>query len=526
MNANVDLRQLAVRRQDSPPSSPPRRRRLLTRYLVPAVILLGFVAVVGWAARDSLLPARPVTVVPVLATRGELQQEGTPMFQAAGWVEPRPTPVVATALTEGVIDRLLVVEGQEVKAGQTVAVLIEADAQLALRTAEADLRLRKAEVAGARASLASSSTNLAQPLALQASLAEAETMLAQKETESASLPFQLRAAKARLAQARFSLEKKRNSEGVTPEIALEQARNEDASAQAAVEEIETRSGQLKREIEAQKQRRDALHKRLELKTEETRQRDEAEAMLEAAQARLQQAQVAVDTAKLRLERTCVRAPITGRVLALVGRPGMRVMGLALGSLQESSTVVTLYDPASLQVRADVRLEDVPRVRPGQRVKIETPAAPGGPLEGEVLFSTSQADIQKNTLQVKVAIKSPPATIRPDMLVQVTFLALATPASATPSETLRLLIPRQLVESEGSDARVWIADQAAGAVHQRIVKLGVVSGEYVEVIEGLNPADRLIAGGREGLREGERIRVTGEEAGVSARHTGPKLERLH
>ncbi len=518
MNANVDLRQLAVRRDGDTPSLPSRHgKHLITRYLLPAAILLGFLGLAGWAARDSLLPSKPVAVVPVLTTRSEMQQEGTPLFQAAGWIEPRPTPVVVTSLTEGVIERLLVVEGQEVKAGEPVAVLIATDARLSLKSAEAELRLRKAEVASAQAALQSAWTNNEQPVQLRAALAEVEATFAQKETEFASLPFQLRSAKARLRQARFSLERKQAAEGVTPELVLEQARNEEESARAAVEELEAREGRLKREVEAQKQRRDALQKRLELKTEETRQLAEAQALLEAAEARLQQAQVAVETAQLRLERISVRASVAGRVLALVGRPGMRMMGLAPGSLQDSSTVVTLYDPALLQVRADVRLEDVPRVRPGQTVKIETAAVPSGPLEGEVLFSTSMADIQKNTLQVKVAIKSPPATIRPDMLVQVTFLAPPTARSAVPSETLRLMVPRQLVESSEGGSRLWIADQAAGVARQRSVKLGPVSGDFVEVVEGLNAADRLIAGGREGLREGERIVVTGEEAAGIARN---------
>src|SRR5205823_112429 len=133
------------------------------------------------------------------------------------------------------------------------------------------------------------------------------------------------------------------------------------------------------------------------KTEETRQLADAAAQAEAAAARLQLAEVAVDAARLRLDRMTVRAPSAGRVLALVARPGTRLMGQAGGTAHDASTVVTLYDPARLQVRADVRLEDVPRVVPGQPVRIETPAAPGGPLAGEVLFLTSQADIQKNTL---------------------------------------------------------------------------------------------------------------------------------
>src|SRR5258707_15354903 len=88
------------------------------------------------------------------------------------------------------------------------------------------------------------------------------------------------------------------------------------------------------------------------------------------------------------------------------------------SLQDSSTVLTLYDPASLQVRVDVRLDDVGKVRAGQKVRIETAALPEQPLEGEVLLATSQADIQKNTLSVKVAIHNPPPTLKPEMLCQI------------------------------------------------------------------------------------------------------------
>src|SRR5262249_55232406 len=141
MNPNVDLRQLAVRRNGPPAQEPARRRHLVSRYLLPGAVLLGFTTLAGWAARDSLLPSRPVTVVPVLTTRAETGQEGQPLFQAAGWIEPRPTPILVSALTEGVVDELLVVEGQAVKAGEPVARLIGADARLAFATAEADRQM-------------------------------------------------------------------------------------------------------------------------------------------------------------------------------------------------------------------------------------------------------------------------------------------------------------------------------------------------------------------------------------------------
>lgn len=250
--------------------------------------------------------------------------------------------------------------------------------------------------------------------------------------------------------------------------------------------------------------------------------------MQAALVRVQLGQIAVDTARLRLERMTVRSPAAGRVLALMARPGSRMVGMDHGSQQEASTVVSLYDPKALQVRADVRLEDVPRVQPGQPVRIETPAV-SAPLEGEVLFLTSQADIQKNTLQVKVAVRHPPPTLKPDMLVQVTFLAPANSGvAAATTQEFRLLIPRQLVNGGDKGTHVWIADQVAGVARQRMIKLGPVSAnDLVEVVEGLNAADKLIAGGREGLSDGQRVQVLGEDAtlGVSSGEAGTRPSRL-
>src|SRR5262245_29436170 len=153
MATNVDLSQLAVERGVEPAVT--RRRHLLTRVVLPGLLLLGFGGLVAYAVRDSLSPPVPVTVVPVISSRVALDQPpDTPLFRAAGWVEPRPTATLVTALSEGVVEQLLVVEGQEVKQGQTVARLVAADARLALEMAEADVDLREAELAAARAALA------------------------------------------------------------------------------------------------------------------------------------------------------------------------------------------------------------------------------------------------------------------------------------------------------------------------------------------------------------------------------------
>src|SRR5262245_60915717 len=222
MPANIDLQQLAVAR-GAPPAAAPRRR-LLARYGLPGLLLAGFAALLAWAGREALSAPRPVTVVPVLTARGALAQPAdTPLFRAAGWVEPRPTPTLVTALAEGVVERLLVVEGEEVKEGQVVARLVRADADLAVRGTEAEVQLQQAELASARAALTAAMATLEAPLHLKVSLAEAVAALARAEAERDALPSRVKAAQSRQKFAKRDLEY-RESSSSTPDAVLRKAR--------------------------------------------------------------------------------------------------------------------------------------------------------------------------------------------------------------------------------------------------------------------------------------------------------------
>ncbi len=534
--SRVDLSQLAVRRDASgaaqPAHGPRRRRHLFSRYLLPLGLLLGFLGLIAWSARESLLPSRSVTVMPVLSVRAAVRQAGTPLFQAAGWVEPRPTSIVVTALAEGVVERLLVVEDQEVAAGEPLANLIDADAKLALEGAEAELELREADLARAGANLTSARKRMQYPLHLEAPLAEAAAALAKAQKELNSLPSLLAAAEARERFARLDFEGKTAAKAALPGRDVDRAKSELESTAATVQELRTREEQLAAEVAALRSHRDTLQRQLELKIDETGAVAAGEANVKAAKALVRRERNAVDTAKLRLQRMVVRAPRAGRVLRLVASPGTKVAGLSPYARQESSTVVTLYDPKMLQLRTDVPLDQVPGVQVGQPVKIETESVPEG-LQGEVLFKTAFTDLQKNTLDVKVAIINPPADLKPGMLARVTFLAAPKPGSSQqPIKKLCMLVPGPLVEQGQGGSRVWVADQAAGLARARTVKVGrpTGKGDLVEILEGLTETDKLIVGGREGLEDGQRITVTAEDTTLGIERTaqrGPskKIKRI-
>jgi multidrug efflux pump subunit AcrA (membrane-fusion protein) len=510
MGSDVDLKQLTLSRK---PGAATPRRHLWTRYIIPIMLLSGFFGLGIWGAGDVLFPRTPVSVVPVRTTRVQGQREGTALFSSAGWIEPRPTAIRVAALAPGVVERLLVVEDQQVAEGEPVAELIREDAALALDHANANLALRIAERKESQAIYDAAVTRLERPLHLMAALGESEAAVAQLERQLQEVPFELRRATADLDFAKRNYEGKTAASDVISQRSIQHARTEMESAQATLEGVRSRRTSLQRERDALALRRDSLQEQLERKTDETRAKRETESRLEAADALVEQARIKVEEARLQLERMTVRAPISGRILALVAQPGSRLAeGRGHSASHDASTVVTMYQPESLQVRVDVRFEDIRQVALGQSVQIENRATPE-PLTGHVLFVSSEADIQKNTLQVKVALEASPDVFKPEMLVDVTFLA---PASNEPDDVaqrpLRILVPTHFMHTGAEGSFLWMADQSEQLARQVWVETGKDHGDgFTEVASGLDLTARLIATPHDHLKEGMRIRVVGEKA---------------
>lgn len=532
MSADVDLRQLTIVREDVTTPQIRRRRHVLSRYVVPALLIGGFVAVVAWAARDRVFPPKQVWVVPVMASQSTSQQEGTPLFQAAGWIEPRPTPIRVAALAPGVVEKLLVVQDQPVKAAEPVAKLVDQDAKYARDHAAADLRIREAQLSVARAEVQAANTRFEKPVHLQAALSDAEATLAAVTTELKNLPFETRRAEAQLGFAEKDYQGKLSAQGSVSERAVNEAHSALDTAKATVEELRTRADTLAAQQAALTKRRDSLKLQLELLADETQAKQQADAKLQEATAKLDHARVSLAEAELRLERMTVRAPVEGRVYQLVAFPGTTLTGgMSPIANADASTVVTLYQPGMLQVRADVRFEDIPKVILGQQVQIKNPALPAA-ITGKVLFVSSEANIQKNTLQVKVELDAASDVLKPEMLVDATFLAPKHADAATAeTDQVHIFIPQQLVSRDDAGAFVWVADQSSGRARKTPIALGTVGvGGIQEITRGLSMGSHIIARGQDSLRDGDRIQVVGEESAAAASappasENGQPLNRL-
>lgn len=484
---------------------PPRRWK--TRVLVPALIIGAAGSILVFAARGALRPAVQVRIVPAVVKAG-VQSPGAVVVQAPGWVEPNPYPVSVTALADGVVGEVLVLEGEAVRKNQVVARLIPDDAKLALQRAEAELSERQAELATAQALLSEAQRNWDHPTELRRRMAAAQAASAEKQAELARWPAELAAEKARLAEleAEFARLSKLRAGGIAAEKEFMRAQSRREAQAAVVRSAEGRRAVLEAQIKGAQAEIEATTEALELRIPETRALAEAKARVSQSEAAVRRAQARRAEAALRLERMEVRAPIDGVVMARLVEPGSRVM--LSGNETTAAQILRLYDPAKLQVRVDVPLGDAAHVTVGQAAEVVVNVLPDKVFRGQVVRIAHEADIQKNTLQVKVAIDRPTRDIKPEMLARVKFLAATAtqPAGARAS----IFIPARLIPGQGGNASVWLVDQTRGVAELRSITAGTARlGDWIEIRDGLRAGDWLIADPPPGLEACDAVKVIGE-----------------
>jgi HlyD family secretion protein len=482
MNRDIDLsglRRGSESGRDSAPDNsrtlvaPPRR--VVSRYVVPGVLLCAFVSVIVYAARGALEPATTVRVVQPSAASSQTVSAAGPAFQAPGWIEPDPFPVTVSALTPGIVERVLALEGQHVDAGTTIAELVHDDAILAVRGAEAAVAQRRAQSVAAR-------TNWDEPFALDEALRSTEAELARLAAERVQAERQYE-----ISSSEAALDRTLSSDGAVGKFPARVSKLKADAAGKLISMIDAR-------VEATSAVLKAAQDRRRLRIDDREKVDVARAELDSALATL-------DEPRLRLRRTWIEAPTSGVIMRLHVGPGSMLSQEIMGGMK----VASMYDPLHIQARAEVALADAARVREGLEATILSEALPGRSFRGVITRIVHEADIQRNTLPVKVAIQDPHPALKPEMIVRLQFSAPTDEPTSTPiRQTQVLIVPVDAVTASGpGKGTMWVAGPD-GRAHKRDISLGGTQPNGREVVEGLWPTDKIILPGPDPLTEGRRI----------------------
>ncbi len=223
------------------------------------------------------------------------------------------------------------------------------------------------------------------------------------------------------------------------------------------------------------------------------------------QIRVAESQVAVQ--QTALDDMVIRAPFTGMVISKDAQPGEMVSPVSAGGGFTRTGICTIVDMRSLEIEVDVNESYINRVTPDQPVTALLDAYPDWPIPARVITMVPTADRQKATVLVRIAFV--PSTgsgsldprILPDMGVKVTFLREASD-DATTAARPAVLVPKAAVRAGNGTSYVFVVQQ--DTVERRAIQTGGTDGDRLEVIAGLNGAERIVVSPPAELVDGSTI----------------------
>jgi multidrug efflux system membrane fusion protein len=234
--------------------------------------------------------------------------------------------------------------------------------------------------------------------------------------------------------------------------------------------------------------------------------DTSEAQVAQFQGLVKTNQAQVNDARLNLDFTQIRAPISGRV-------GLRQ--LDLGNLVAANdttalVVITQTEPISVAFTLpETELTTVlERYRSGASLPVEAWDRGDSKLQSTGVLASidNQIDITTGTLKFKGRFENKDMALFPNQFVNVRLLA----------DTLKQVVmaPAAAIQfgNDGTFAYVVTADNT---VNVRKLKVGPSDGENSVILEGLKAGDRLVLEGTDRLREGSKVEVVEDSSQVPA-----------
>lgn len=223
--------------------------------------------------------------------------------------------------------------------------------------------------------------------------------------------------------------------------------------------------------------------------------EEAEANVAATTAILAAAQKALDDCE-------VTAPIAGVILQRAVEVGDFVSAEGGRGANANALFASIADMTKLRVEVDVSELDIARIHKDMPCVVIPDADKNLRYDGRVMWLDPGANYSKATVQVKVRIETPDANLRVEGSAQVAFLPEKPDGPASPSAPA-LWIPRAACQKDPSAGDVVFVNRD-GSLRRVAVTLGIVSGDQVEVLSGLNEGQTIVAEVTDALRDGQRI----------------------
>jgi len=159
-------------------------------------------------------------------------------------------------------------------------------------------------------------------------------------------------------------------------------------------------------------------------------------------------------------------------------------------------LLTVMDVSQVVARAHIPQQDAALLKLGDKATITAPGEE--PAEGKIIVISPGLDPNSTTVEIWAQAKNPEQRLKPGTSVQLSVLAETIPdALVIPAASL-------LTADDGTTSVMLVGSD--NKAHQKPVKVGVHQGDDVQILEGVQAGDRVVASGAYGLPDNTKIQV--------------------
>jgi Cu(I)/Ag(I) efflux system membrane fusion protein len=148
-----------------------------------------------------------------------------------------------------------------------------------------------------------------------------------------------------------------------------------------------------------------------------------------------------------------------------------------------TTVYRIADLSRVWIEADVFEKDLGLVREGQAATVTFEAFPGRTFDARVTYVYPTVSMESRTGRIRLELANPGGTLKPGMYARIHLDARDTEVAP--------VVPRSAVLSTGPRALVFVQAEDGALVPREVVP-GRTSGRSVQVLEGLEPGERVVS----------------------------------
>jgi HlyD family secretion protein len=226
--------------------------------------------------------------------------------------------------------------------------------------------------------------------------------------------------------------------------------------------------------------------------------------LKSAAGQLQSAQGKYLGATAQLGYSEIRSPISGVV---TDRP------MYAGEMAAAGTpLITVMDTSQMIARAHIPEADAAALKAGNKAEITVPGM-DKPVEGKVTVVSPALDPNSTTVEIWVQAANPGNSLRPGTSVSLSMTA------ETVNDAIVIPAAALLTAADGGTSVMVVGTD--GRAHQKTVKAGIRQGDDVQITDGLQGGERVVASGAFGLPDNTKIKIEAAPPAADAKPSGEK-----